>query len=77
MPVDDLKLQRRQAFGRVLRALRSDEGFSQEQLADVAGLHRTYVGAVERGERNLSLDAIWQLAAALGTTPAGFFPAEK
>ncbi|MBK7616970.1 MAG: helix-turn-helix transcriptional regulator [Burkholderiales bacterium] len=39
---------------------------SQEQLADLAGVHRTYVGSVERAERNISIDNIEQLAAALG-----------
>jgi ribosome-binding protein aMBF1 (putative translation factor) len=49
-----------------LRAERAARGLSQEQLADLAGLHRTYVGSVEREERNVSLDNIERLAAALG-----------
>ena len=49
-----------------LRATRKAHGMSQEQLADVAGLHRTYVGSVERGERNISIDNIERLAGALG-----------
>jgi len=49
-----------------LRAERAARGLSQEQLADLAGLHRTYVGSVERAERNVSLDNIDRLARALG-----------
>ncbi len=56
-------------FGRRLRALREDRGWSQEELAARAGLHRTYVGSVERGERNISLVNIGRIAAALGLRP--------
>ena len=48
-----------------LRARRKQVGLSQEVLADMAGLHRTYVGGIERGERNVSIDNIEKLARAL------------
>ena len=54
------------AFGEAVRRLRTGSDMSQETLAERAGLHRTYVGSVERGERNLSLVNIHRLAAGLG-----------
>lgn len=48
-----------------MRAARKRLGISQEALAEVAGLHRTYVGAIERAERNVSIDNIERLAVAL------------
>ncbi|MDI6772028.1 MAG: helix-turn-helix transcriptional regulator [bacterium] len=59
------------AFGKRVRALRLKLGFSQEDLAEESGLHRTYIGAIERGERNVSLRNIVRLARALRTTPTG------
>jgi transcriptional regulator with XRE-family HTH domain len=53
------------AFGERLRILRLKKGFSQEKLAELAGLHRTYVGGVERGERNPTLATLNNLARAL------------
>lgn len=55
----------RESFARNLRRFRQKEGISQEELADRVGLHRTYVGSVERGERNISIDNMERLAAAL------------
>lgn len=48
-----------------IKKLRSEMSFSQEELADKCGLHRTYVGAVERGERNVTLSSLEVLALAL------------
>lgn len=56
----------RTAFGQRVRELRKDRGFSQEELAHRAGLHYTYVGGIERGERNPALVNIGKIAAALG-----------
>ena len=57
------------AFGERLRQLRKDAGFSQEGLAHQADLDRSYVGAVERGEVNISLINICVLAEAIGVPP--------
>lgn len=59
-----------QHFGARVRAERERVGISQEALADLAGLHRTYVGGVERGERNVGLLNIIRLAGALRVSPA-------
>ncbi len=56
----------RQIFAKNLRKIRLEKGLSQEALADLADLHRTYIGSVERGERNISIDNIERLAKALG-----------
>jgi transcriptional regulator with XRE-family HTH domain len=56
----------RQLFAQNLRRLRQEKGLSQDQLAHLAGIHRTYVGAVERCEKNISIDSMQKLAIALG-----------
>ena len=56
----------RRALGAVLREFRETRGFSQEALGLEADVDRTYVGAVERGEQNVSFENLWQLLHALG-----------
>lgn len=57
-------------FGKRVRALRTSLGLSQEELAERANLHRNYIGGIERGERNLGLINLVQLAHALSVKPA-------
>lgn len=56
-------------FGQVVRALREERGLSQEEFATRAGVHRTYMGGIERGERNPTLTTIHKIAAALTVPP--------
>lgn len=53
------------SFGDKVRLIRKDLGLSQEELADRAGLHRTYIGMIERGEKNITLINIEKIAKAL------------
>ncbi len=63
------QLDPKDILARNLRRLRTSTGLSQEELAARAGLHRTYVSSVERGQRNLSLKNIFALARAVGCDP--------
>lgn len=65
VPVSDPRI----LFGKRVRALRVEQGLSQEELAELADLHRNYVGGVERGERNIALLNIIALAHALKVRP--------
>jgi transcriptional regulator with XRE-family HTH domain len=63
-------------FGRRVRSLRKDEGLTQEELADRAGINYKYLGAVERGEENPSLKIISSIAAGLGVEVRDLFELE-
>ena len=65
MQTKSLKLTARVIFATNLKRLRLERGLSQELLAEQANLHRTYVGSVERGERNVSIDNMESFANAL------------
>jgi len=58
----------RQRLGRNVRALREAKGWSQEDFADRAGIHRTYVSDIERGRRNPTITVVEKLAAPLGVS---------
>lgn len=56
------------ALGARIRELRRKKGFSQESFADHCGLHRTYMGSIERGEHNLTIQTVLTIARGLGMT---------
>lgn len=64
------------SFGRRVRELRKERGFSQERFAAASGLDRSYYGGVERGERNVSLENIAAIARALDVPIRELFPSE-
>lgn len=57
------------AVGRNLRRYRQERGLSQEAFADLVGVHRTYMGGLERGERNLTLRSVERIAAVIEVNP--------
>lgn len=65
MAVGDLQ----KVVGRNLRAYRLERGLSQEDFAEVVGVHRTYMGGLERGERNLTLQSLERIAEVLKVEP--------
>jgi len=64
-------------IGRNLRAYRQARGLSQEAFAEVLGVHRTYMGAVERGERNLTLRSVERIAARIEADPLSLLQPER
>lgn len=63
--------------GRSLRAYREARGLSQEAFADLIGVHRTYMGGVERGERNLTLKSLERLASRIRLDPLVLLDPER
>ena len=61
-------LELRKVLAENVRAIRRQKGLSQEKLAEICGLHRTYVGSVERAERNVTLSTLEAFATALGVS---------
>lgn len=61
------------ALGQRIRELRSEQGYSQESFADKCGVHRTFMGTVERGESNLSFQNIVKVATTLGVSLSTLF----
>lgn len=61
-------------FGEKVRKLRKEKGMSQEQLADEAGIERSYMGTIERGERNPTLLKVFRIAKALKVSAGDLLP---
>jgi transcriptional regulator with XRE-family HTH domain len=64
----------RRRFGQNLRTVRQARGFSQEHLAYAAGIDRSYVGKIERGQVNLTIDKLYLLAKTIGCSPKDLIP---
>ena len=60
-------------FGELAQRMRLEKGLSQERLAELSGLHRNYIGAIERAERTPSIVAADRMARALGTSLSSIF----
>jgi transcriptional regulator with XRE-family HTH domain len=63
----------REKFSNNVRKFRTEQKLSQEELAEEAGLHRTYIGSVERGERNITIDVMEKISIALKKSIIDFF----
>lgn len=68
--LDGMKLSARELVARNIRELRQERGWSQDELAARAGLHRTYIGTIERAEQSITVDSMEKLAAALSVKVA-------
>ena len=72
-----MKLTINQILGLRVRLLREERHLSQEELAELANLHRTYIGQIERAEKNVSIQTIEKIAEAFGITPSELLNFDK
>lgn len=63
----------KQRLGDQLKIVRLKKGLTQEQLAELSGLHRTYIGSVERGERNITVKNLYKILLAMNCSLSDFF----
>lgn len=68
---------RLKAFGLRIKLLRIARGWSQEQLAEATGMHRTFIGQVERGQRGMNIIALWPVSQAFGIEIGELFLDDK
>ncbi len=68
--LDGMKLSARELVAKNIRELRQERGWSQDELAARAGLHRTYIGTIERAEQSITVDSMEKLATALNVKVA-------
>jgi transcriptional regulator with XRE-family HTH domain len=68
---------RLKAFGLRIKLLRTARGWSQEELAEATGMHRTFIGQVERGQRGMNIIALWPVSEAFGIEIGELFVDEK
>ncbi len=76
-PMQESQEQAQKRLGAEIRKYREAKELSQENLADLVGVHRTYMGSIERGERNISLLNIRRIASALNLKPSEIFAKAK
>ena len=67
------KTSTRVLLGKRVRSIRKELGLSQEELGFQSGVHRTYIGSIERGEQNVSVDNVHKIAKALKVSPKDLF----
>lgn len=68
-----MKESLRELFARRVKALRAEHGWSQDELAAISGLHRAYVGTIERCEKSVTLDTVEKIAKAFGVSVSELF----
>ena len=68
-----MKLSAREQFAKRVRELRAERGWSQDDMAAAAGLHRTYIGTVERAEQSITLDSVEKIAKAFKVSISEMF----